>query len=165
MAQMKDVLAGVHWTKSGNLALHPTAACTPKFLIAQSNIVWTTVHSLLRLPDDTTSPVFDTDEAWHSVVFHGVPMSSLHTAATTLFTWDFVKECLTTPGGLSPGALQECTVLCCTEDLPKKTSLMLCLSFSSQVEAKYLIRDGGYICGVLCRVMHYTEKTCSPSPS
>ncbi|KAJ6554194.1 hypothetical protein B0H19DRAFT_1262583 [Mycena capillaripes] len=140
---MKDVLTGVHWTKSGNLALHPTETCTARFLIAQSDTIWTAIRPLLHLPDDSGCPVLDTDEMWHSS-----------------FSMDFVEEWVTTPDGL-----RECAVLCRPEDLSKKASLALRLSFSSQADAERLVRDGGYIYGVPCRVSHYIPKARSPSPT
>ncbi|KAJ6536164.1 hypothetical protein B0H19DRAFT_1079687 [Mycena capillaripes] len=160
VAHMKDVLAGVHWTKSRNLALHPTETCTARFLIAQSDTIWTAICPLLHLPDDSGCPVLETDEMWHSVVFHGVPMPAPSAHALTRFTWDFVEEWVTTPG-----RLRECAVLCRLEELSKKASLALHLSFSSEADAERLVRDGGYIYGVPCRVSHYIPKARSPSPT
>ncbi|KAJ7913819.1 hypothetical protein B0H13DRAFT_2325948 [Mycena leptocephala] len=71
----KQLLAGVQWTKGGNIALHPAAeTCTAKFLVGHSDLIWLSIRRLLGFTEDRKCPVFDTDGPWHSVVFHGVPM-------------------------------------------------------------------------------------------
>ncbi|KAF7333180.1 hypothetical protein MVEN_02383800 [Mycena venus] len=124
MAESKPFLAGVHWTKGGNLALHPaTEICTAKFLAGQSDIIWVAIRSLLGLADDRPCPVFDTDERWHSVVFHGVPMPAPREEALQFFTHERVDKWVTSSSSL--GKLRECSVLCRPEDLGKKRSLAL----------------------------------------
>ncbi|KAF7366097.1 hypothetical protein MVEN_00486100 [Mycena venus] len=108
MAESKPFLAGVHWTKGGNLALHPaTEICTAKFLAGQSDIIWLAIRSLLGLADDRPRPVFDTDERWHSVVFHGVPVPAPREEALQFFTHERVDEWVTSSSSL--GKLWECS--------------------------------------------------------
>ncbi|KAJ7908059.1 hypothetical protein B0H13DRAFT_1878968 [Mycena leptocephala] len=151
----KSVLAGVQWTKNGNLVLHPAVeSCTAQFLVAQSETIWTTIRELLRLSDDHKCPIFDTDERWHSVVFHGVPKPAAH---ADVFTHELVEPWVT-----SAGKLRECSVLCRPEDFQKRTTLSLRVSLSSEADATRLIKNGGYMFGVPCRVSHYVPKPRSP---
>jgi hypothetical protein len=154
----KSVLAGVQWSKNGNLVLHPAAeSCTAQFLVAQSETIWTTIRPLLRLPEDHECPIFDTDERWHSVVFHGVPRPAAH---ANVFTHKLVEPWVT-----SAGKLRECSLLCRPEDLGKKTTLALRVSLSSEADATRLIKNGGYMFGVPCRVSRYVPKLRSPPPT
>ncbi|KAJ7732751.1 hypothetical protein DFH07DRAFT_944973 [Mycena maculata] len=69
-------LSGVRWTKGGNLVLVPGRHfCTGKFLFHQRKKIWMAIRPLLGLPGDYKCPAFESDERWHSVVFHGVPAS------------------------------------------------------------------------------------------
>ncbi|KAF7350061.1 hypothetical protein MVEN_01307800 [Mycena venus] len=158
----RSCLAGVQWTKSGNLALHPaTDVCTAKFLASHSYTIWSTIRPLLGLPDDRESPAFDTDERWHSVVFHGVPMPAPKTDAPKVFTRELVDEWVTSPS--SQGSLREYSVMCRPDDLEHRKSLTLRLSFSSEADAERLIRTGGYMFGVPCRVSRYVPRPRSRS--
>ncbi|KAF7371981.1 hypothetical protein MVEN_00056100 [Mycena venus] len=73
MAHEKLFLAGVKWTKNRNIALHMEGG-TAKFLVGHSETIWSAIRPLLGAAEDCEPPAFDTDNKWHSVVFHGVPM-------------------------------------------------------------------------------------------
>ncbi|KAJ6459103.1 hypothetical protein C8R45DRAFT_1109803 [Mycena sanguinolenta] len=120
-------------------------------LLAGSDMIWSTICPLLQLPEDFACPAFDMDEVWHSVVLHGIPIPRPDTYAH--FTRDKVEKWITVAGGI-----RECTVLCCPEDLGKRTSLVLRLSLSSEAEAARLVREGGYLYGIPCRISHYVPK-------
>ncbi|KAF7330699.1 hypothetical protein MSAN_02448000 [Mycena sanguinolenta] len=148
---LANLLAGVNWTRNGNLVLHATEMCPAAFLIAQNDIIWSAIRPLFQLPEDFACPTFDTDETWHSVVLHGVPrpLNNIH----TYFALDEVKKWIAPAGGI-----RECTVLCRPEDLGKKDTLALRLSVSSKAEADHLVREGGCLYGVPCRITHYMRK-------
>ncbi|KAJ7325899.1 hypothetical protein DFH08DRAFT_941176 [Mycena albidolilacea] len=130
-------LAGVEWTRSGNIALHPGTECTSKLLASHCEAIW----------------------AVHSVVFHGVPVP-LHFG--DLYRWDFIDEWVTT--SLSQGTLRDHSVLCRIEDIEQKRTVPLRLSFSSEADAERLIKNGGYIYGTPCRVTCYIPRPHSPPP-
>ncbi|KAJ6478115.1 hypothetical protein C8R47DRAFT_1139375 [Mycena vitilis] len=161
----KPVMNGVRWTRGGNLALHPAEAlCTAKLLASHSDTIWPAIRPLLQIPgtENRRCPAFDTDDKWHSVVFHGVPIPAPKIDAWKLFTRDRIEEWVTSPS--SQGTLRECSILCRPENIEKKTSVALRLSFSSAAEAEQLVQKGGYMFGVACRVSHYVPKPRSPPP-
>ncbi|KAJ7501691.1 hypothetical protein B0H11DRAFT_2371985 [Mycena galericulata] len=169
MTHVKLFLAGVGWTKSGNIALHPAAeGCTAKLLAAHSDTIWEAIRPLLRLADDRECPVFDTDDKWHSVVFHGVPMPARRTEALEFFAQarEMINGWVTSPS--SQGELREYSVLCRPSDLEKKATLALRLSFSSEADAERLVKNGGHLFGVACRVSRYVprprSRTHTPEP-
>jgi hypothetical protein len=139
-ARYAKLIAGVQWTRNGNLVLHPaTEVCTAKFLAEQDNTIWGAIRPLLRLPKTYSCPEFDTDERWHSVVFHGVPVPSDRRAEA--FTYAFVDSCVKFGG--YQGKLKDFSVLCRPEDLQTRNSLALRVSLSSEADALHLIKNGG----------------------
>ncbi|KAJ7875214.1 hypothetical protein B0H13DRAFT_1894234 [Mycena leptocephala] len=164
-AHQKQRLAGVQWTKGGNIALHPAAEMyTAKFLVDHSNLIWSSIRPLLGFTEDRKCPVFDTDGQWHSVVFHGVPMPQPPTGALEFYAThrEQIEHWVTSPA--SQGQLRDYSVLSRRDDLEKKSSLALRLSFSLEADAERLIKNGGYMFGVSCRVSRYVPKKRSPSP-
>ncbi|KAJ7158192.1 hypothetical protein C8R43DRAFT_1124812 [Mycena crocata] len=136
------LLAGVQWTRNGNLVLHPAVeACTAKFLAEQDERMWKAIRPLLKLPETYLPPQFDTDEPWHSVVFHGVPMPAARCA--DVITWSLVNEW--TQSSASTGELRGYSVLCSPEDFKTRQSLTLRVSLSSEADALRLIRNGGFM--------------------
>jgi hypothetical protein len=68
------LVVGVRWSRKGNLILYPAAnACTASYLVGQSPFIWPAIRPLLKLPEEYDCPVFETDEHWHSVIFHEAP--------------------------------------------------------------------------------------------
>ncbi|KAF7358306.1 hypothetical protein MVEN_00880000 [Mycena venus] len=164
----ESVIAGVQWSRAGNLILHPAEElCTPKLLASHGSVIWSAIRPLLRIPgsEDRKCPAFDTDDKWHSVVFHGVPVPSPKVDAWTVFTRDRIEQWVTSP--TSCGTLRECSILCRPDNIEKKNSLTLRLSFSSAADADRLVKKGGYIFGVPCRVSRYASRlhASSPAPS
>ncbi|KAJ7734541.1 hypothetical protein B0H14DRAFT_3168685 [Mycena olivaceomarginata] len=51
----------------------PSALCTASYLTEQSPFIWPAIRPLLKLPEEYDCPAFETDEHWHSVVFHAAP--------------------------------------------------------------------------------------------
>ncbi|KAF7362576.1 hypothetical protein MVEN_00606300 [Mycena venus] len=166
MAHEKLFLAGVKWTKNQNIALHPgTEGGTAKFLAGHSKTIWSAIRPLLGVTEDCEPPAFDTDDKWHSVVFHGVPMPACRADTIKFFAQhrDLIEGWVTSPA--SQGTLREYSVLCRPGDLEKKQSIALRMSFSSEADADRLVKNGGYIFGAACRVSRYVPKTRSPSPT
>ncbi|KAJ7896878.1 hypothetical protein B0H13DRAFT_2338080 [Mycena leptocephala] len=159
------LIAGVQWTRRGNLVLHPaTEVCTAKFLAEQEDGIWAAIHPLLRLPETYSRPIFDTDEQWHSVVFHGVPVPP--NRRMDPFTHKFIDDCVKSDDVLQ-GEVKGFSVLCRPEDLQTRSSLALRVSLSSEADALRLIKNGGFMAGTWCKVSHYVEKprTRVPSPA
>ncbi|KAJ7854299.1 hypothetical protein B0H14DRAFT_2579938 [Mycena olivaceomarginata] len=153
-------LAGVEWTRSGNIALHPGTECTSKLLASHCEAIWAVVCPALGLAAERCKcPQFDIDERWHLVVFHGVPVP-LHFG--DLYRRDFIDEWVTT--SLSQGTLRDHSVLCRIEDIEQKWTVPLRLSFSSEADVERLIKNGGYIYGTPYRVTRYIPRPHSPPP-
>ncbi|KAJ7822611.1 hypothetical protein B0H13DRAFT_2376586 [Mycena leptocephala] len=140
MPHVKDVLAGLQWTRSGNIILHPaTGVCTAKYLVNQGDTIWTALRPALGLSEQCKCPAFETDERWHSVVFHGVPIPPTD-PLSYLTHRELVDGWVTSPS--SKGELRDCAILCRPEELKKKKSLALRLSFSSAADAERLVKNG-----------------------
>ncbi|KAF7365768.1 hypothetical protein MVEN_00450700 [Mycena venus] len=156
------LVAGVQWSRKGNLVLRPaTDTCTAKLLSQQFHRIWPAIRPLLKLSEDYKCPVFETDEQWHSVVFHGVPMPPTRRAGA--FSSDLVDISLQTSGA-SHGVLKSYSVLCHPEDFQTRDSLALRVSLSSEVDAAHLIKNGGFMAGTWCRVSPYAEKLSISPP-
>ncbi|KAJ7712164.1 hypothetical protein B0H14DRAFT_2645478 [Mycena olivaceomarginata] len=155
------LVAGVQWSQRGNLVLLPAMdACTASFLLDQSHLIWTALRPLLRLPENYERPLFETDEPWHSVIFHGVPMSPGHSVDS--YDREFIKEALQISGA-SHGVLRGHSLLWCPADLQTKSSIALQISLSSEVDASHLICNGRFIAGTWCRVSPYVGRHLEPS--
>ncbi|KAJ7605759.1 hypothetical protein B0H17DRAFT_1154188 [Mycena rosella] len=115
-------LAGVQWSQNRNLILHPHLDfCTAKFIAEQDEEIWTVLRPLLGLADNHPCPLFDTDEKWHSVVFHGVPM--LADRRPEAYTWSAVSTC--TVSEEMHGELMGHSVLCGLEDFRTRRSVAI----------------------------------------
>ncbi|KAK7007247.1 hypothetical protein R3P38DRAFT_2554155 [Favolaschia claudopus] len=111
------LLAGIAWTKGDKMSLHPDLdTCTPKVLASHFETIWAAICPLLGLSDDRLEinfrlkfppPMFDTDEKWHSVVFHGVPFP--RTDLNEYITHDRVDSWITSAS--SKGRLREFSIL------------------------------------------------------
>lgn len=155
------LVVGVQRSQRGNLVLLPaTDACTASFLLDQSHLILTALRPLLWLPENYERPLFETDESWHSVVFHGVPM--LPSRSADSYDHEFIQEALQISGALHR-ALRGHSLLCRPADLQTKGSIALRISLSSKVDASHLIRNGGFMAGTWCRVSPYVGRHLEPS--
>ncbi|KAJ7018140.1 hypothetical protein C8F04DRAFT_1278064 [Mycena alexandri] len=149
------LLKAVKWSQTGNLYLYPDAAyCTPAFLAEQDVRIWPVLRPLLGLAEGHKRPTFAVELQRHSVVFHGVPMPPNPTA---VFTRSAVRTWALPEG--SKGSLVEYALLCRPEDLPKKSSVALRVSFSEEEDALELITKGGTMLGSPCRVTRYLSRS------
>ncbi|KAJ7687453.1 hypothetical protein B0H17DRAFT_1070275 [Mycena rosella] len=145
-------LAGAQWTQNGNLVLHPALDfCTAKFIAEQCDLIWAVIRPLMGLKEKHPCPIFDTDEKWHTVVFHGVPMPAAR--RTEAFTPSIVRA-----WAAPRGEVMGHSVLCRPEDFQTRRSVALRVSLSSEADAQKLIENGGYMLGARCRVSRYVEK-------
>ncbi|KAF8145409.1 hypothetical protein K438DRAFT_1781875 [Mycena galopus ATCC 62051] len=157
------MIAGVEWSKKGNLILHPArATCTAKFLAAQKDFIWPALRPVLELPEAYLCPTFDTDEQWHSVVFHRVPVPPTRRAAE--FSYRFIQNALTRSDA-SHGVLKSFSLLCRPADLETRNFLALRVSLSSEADAIHLIKNGGHMGGAWCRVTSYVQKNLEQPPA
>ncbi|KAK7015334.1 hypothetical protein R3P38DRAFT_2637345, partial [Favolaschia claudopus] len=122
-ASSNRLLAGIGWTKGDNISLHPDPdTCTPKLLASHSEIIWSAICPLLGLSDDRPPPVFDTDEKWHSVVFHGVPHPCVD--LNEYITHERVNQGWVTSAS-SQGKLREFSILSRPTDTKARKTLTL----------------------------------------
>ena len=64
----------VQYTRSGQLALHTRAPYTAAQLALLSSQIWPAIRAALRIESTLSCPVFEPNEAWTSIVIHGVPI-------------------------------------------------------------------------------------------
>ncbi|KAJ7757775.1 hypothetical protein DFH07DRAFT_940451, partial [Mycena maculata] len=146
-------LSGVRWTKGGNLVLVPGRHfCTGKFLLHQRKKIWMAIRPLLGLPSDYKCPAFESNERWHSVVFHGVPASVTDAPIDLkgIRAWLDLDDV--------QGSLKAFSILSRPEDLQTRKELAIRVSLSSEEDARRLVENGGSFYGAQCRVTHYTSK-------
>ncbi|KAJ7763554.1 hypothetical protein DFH07DRAFT_939228 [Mycena maculata] len=142
----KAGLSGVRWTKDGNLVLVPGRHfCTGK--------IWMAIRPLLGLPGDYKCPVFESDERWHLVIFHGVPASVTDAPINlqSIRAWLDLDDV--------QGSLKVFSILSCPEDLQTRKELAIWVSLSSEEDAQRLVKNGGSFYGAQCRVTHYIPKS------
>ncbi|KAJ6535699.1 hypothetical protein B0H19DRAFT_1383145 [Mycena capillaripes] len=159
------LIAGVQWTRNGNLVLRPDVdACTANFLAQQDSKIWAAIHPILRLPDTYPTPFFDIDNEWHSVVFHGIPVPAERHAE--FFTYAQVDSWVrfSAPRAIVKGF----SVLCHPEDLQSRDFVAMRVTLSSEADAAHFVETGGLMAGTWCRASYYVEKprtrTRSPTP-
>ncbi|KAJ6530645.1 hypothetical protein B0H19DRAFT_1273641 [Mycena capillaripes] len=111
--------------------------------------------------------LFEMDETWYSVVFHGVPRPpAARPGEVREFFADarqHVEDWVSSPS--SRGKLLDYAVLFHPDEFEKKSVFAIRLSFSTEAEADCLIKDGGYMFGAACRVSRYVPKPRGPSPT
>ncbi|KAJ7196746.1 hypothetical protein GGX14DRAFT_700460 [Mycena pura] len=150
------MIAGVEWSRKGNLVLLPAKeTCTAKFLAAQKDFIWPALRPILKLPEGHACPSFDTDERWHSVVFHRVPMPATRRAGA--FSHQFIQDALKRSDA-SRGVLKSFSLLCRPTELVTQDYLALRVSLSAEADAIHLINNGGHMAGAWCRVTPYMQK-------
>ncbi|KAJ7626225.1 hypothetical protein B0H17DRAFT_1218679 [Mycena rosella] len=149
-------LSGIQWTRKGNLVLHARPGiCTAKLLAAHDTPIWNAIRPLLGFTVKEKCPVFEIDEPWHAVVFHGVPMPP--SREPYAFTLAGVRHWLGT--NEPEGAAMAFSVLCTVEDFATRDSLSVRVSLSSEADALRLLKNGGTFYGAMCRVSRYVSKT------
>ncbi|KAF8202771.1 hypothetical protein K438DRAFT_1758084 [Mycena galopus ATCC 62051] len=157
------MIAGVEWSRKGNLVLFPAReTCTAKFLAAQKDFIWPALRPILELPEGYVCPTFDTDEQWHSVVFHRVPVPPTRCAAA--FSHRLIQDALKRSDA-SHGVLKSFSLLCRPAELETRDYLALRVSLSSEADAIHLIKNGGHMAGAWCRVTSYVQKTLELPPA
>ncbi|KAJ7667312.1 hypothetical protein B0H17DRAFT_1088782 [Mycena rosella] len=119
-------LAGIQWSRNRNLILHPDLGfCTEKFIAEQCKQIWTVLRPLLGLAGNHPCPSFETDEKWHSVVFHGVPMLADHRPEA--YTWLALSTCTVSED--MHGELMDHSVLCGLEAFRTRCSVAILLAY------------------------------------
>ncbi|KAK6978312.1 hypothetical protein R3P38DRAFT_3334311 [Favolaschia claudopus] len=156
-------ITSAHWSRKGNLILHPNPnICTARSLAQHSEKIWSAIRPLLELPADYDCPVFDTDERWHSVVFHGVPMPLSH-PPRAYYSSEMVEKSLIHTWAIR---VKHYSLLTRPEKFETRRTLTMKISLSSLDAASYLIRNGGFMAGTWCRVTPYEanhRRPCTPA--
>ncbi|KAK7013454.1 hypothetical protein R3P38DRAFT_3206756 [Favolaschia claudopus] len=139
------LLAGVRWTRNGNLSVNfdHDATWTPGKALASS--IWSTVQPLLCFPNPCPLPKVDLGGVWHSVIVHNIP--ELPTKPS-LGTWLRM-------GGLE-GTFAEATPM-----RTVYTKLSIRISFHSETQADHIVTHGALIYGSRCRASHCKPRTTS----
>ncbi|KAJ7896269.1 hypothetical protein B0H14DRAFT_2678901 [Mycena olivaceomarginata] len=155
-------LGGVRWTQRGNLVLFPSTVCTALYLQQRRRDIWMAIRPLLGLPGKYKCPPFERDDAWHSVVIHGVPMPpdgepesyDIETMAAFL---DYAGEFV--------GAVKAFSILCRPEDLKSRRSFAMRVALSAETDAQWLIENGACFYGARCEVTPYIGRPRGVTPS
>ena len=88
-----------------------------KFIVEQQELIWPIIRPLLGLKETHRCPIFETDEKWHTVVFHGVPMLSPRQADS----YDLAMV----QAAIFDADVMEHSVLCRPEDFQNKRTVAL----------------------------------------
>ncbi|KAJ7312452.1 hypothetical protein DFH08DRAFT_1044515 [Mycena albidolilacea] len=156
------LVVGVQWSRKGNLILHPAVnACTASYLVEQSPLIWPAIRPLLKLPEEYVCPAFETDEHWHSVVFHAAPAPP----ENRTYSCSLIGEGLAF-SNIPDRAFKGYSILSRPADVRTRGSMALRVSLSSESDALRLINKGGFMAGTWCKVTPYLAKPpSSPSSS
>jgi hypothetical protein len=151
------LIVGVQWSRKGNLILHPAVnACTASYLTEQSPFIWPAIRPLLKLPEEYDCPAFETDEHWHSVVFHAAPAPP----DDRTYTRSLIEDGLAA-SDIPNRVFKGYSVLSRPADIRTRGSLALRVSLSSEPDALRLISKGGFMAGTWCKVTPYLTKPSS----
>ncbi|KAJ6490930.1 hypothetical protein C8R45DRAFT_1213111 [Mycena sanguinolenta] len=147
-------LAGVQWTRKGNLVVHARPGVgSPKLLLTQDGEIWKAIRPVLGFPVKYKPLKFEVDEPWYSVVLHGAPMPPSRDPADITLT--DIQFWLDYGVSESAGTAMAHSVLCTTADFQTRDSLTICMALSSEADALRLIEDGCTLWGARCRVSRY----------
>ncbi|KAJ7810452.1 hypothetical protein B0H14DRAFT_3757372 [Mycena olivaceomarginata] len=139
------LVVGVQWSRKGNLILHPA-----------SPFIWPAIRPLLKLPEEYDCPAFETDEHWHSVVFHAAPAPP----DDRTYTRSLIEDGLAA-SDIPNRVFKGYSVLSRPADIQTRGSLALRVSLSSEPDALRLINKGGFMAGTWCKVTPYLTKPSS----
>ncbi|KAK6987936.1 hypothetical protein R3P38DRAFT_3098579 [Favolaschia claudopus] len=147
-------LAGVRWTRNGNLSVNfdHDATWTPGKALAAASSVWSTVQPLLCFPNPCPLPKVDLGGLWHSVIVHNIPELPTKGDKPSLGTWLRM-------GGLE-GTFAEATPMR-TVDKAGNPKLSIRISFRSKTQADHIVTHGALIYGSRCRASHCKPRTTS----
>ncbi|KAJ7792543.1 hypothetical protein B0H14DRAFT_2930708, partial [Mycena olivaceomarginata] len=123
------LVVGVQWSRKGNLILHPA---------------------------EYDCPAFETDEHWHSVVFHAAPAP----LDDRTYTRSLIEDGLAA-SDIPNRVFKGDSVLSRLGDIQTRGSLALCVSLSSELDTLRLINKGGFMAGTWCKVTPYLMKPSS----
>ncbi|KAJ7768915.1 hypothetical protein B0H16DRAFT_1781075 [Mycena metata] len=130
---------------------------TATFIIKKyASRMWDRLRPILGYPVGYPTPVFETGDSWHSVVFHDVP--ALPTRAH--YTHAAIQDSLEA-GGFHH-TIKAFSVLCTDEELSRRlrngSPLSLRVTVPTRDAAQQLIDLGGLILGGRCRAAHYLPR-------
>ncbi|KAJ7024678.1 hypothetical protein C8F04DRAFT_1270062 [Mycena alexandri] len=155
----KGLFAGVRWTRNFNLIIQvqPDTA-TSTFIIEKYAVrIWDRLRSTLDFPPGHPSPVFETGDSWHSVVFHNVPPLRNR----SFYRLPDLQKSLETGGFLH--GVKAFSVLCTDEELAhrmqKNLPVSLRITVASSDAAQQLVDHGGLLLGGRYRASHYSIRT------
>ncbi|KAJ7715295.1 hypothetical protein B0H14DRAFT_2644190 [Mycena olivaceomarginata] len=131
-------------------------ACTASYLTEQSPFIWPAIRPLLKLPEEYDCPAFETDEHWHSVVFHAAPAPP----DDRTYTRSLIEDGLAA-SDIPNRVFKGYSVLSRPADIRTRGSLALRVSLSSEPDALRLINKGGFMAGTWCKVTPYFTKPSS----
>ncbi|KAJ7826985.1 hypothetical protein B0H14DRAFT_2815919, partial [Mycena olivaceomarginata] len=155
-------LGGVRWTQHGNLVLFPSTTCTALYLQQRRRDIWMAIRPLLGLPGKYKCPPFERDDAWHSVVIHGVPMPP--DSGPESYTIESMAPYLDYAGAFV-GAIKAFSILCRPENLKSRRSFAVRVALSAETDAQWLVENGACFYGAKCKVTPYVRRPHSGTPS
>ncbi|KAF8151885.1 hypothetical protein K438DRAFT_1865035 [Mycena galopus ATCC 62051] len=147
------MIAGVEWSRKGNLVLLPAReTCTAKFLAAQKDFIWPALRPILKLPEGFVCPTLT----------QMIPVPPTRRAAD--FSHRFIQDALKRLDA-SHGVLKSFSLLCCPTELETRDYLALWVSLSSEADAIHLVKNGGHMARAWCRVTSYVQKNLELPPA
>ncbi|KAJ7236806.1 hypothetical protein C8J57DRAFT_1529872 [Mycena rebaudengoi] len=154
-----SAISGVHWMRTGNLALQVDPEGSPvESIISHAQVIWVAIHPLLGFTDQQRRPRFEDSNPWRLVVFLWVPVNGR--SKKQLGSLSSVQAWLGLGGTNSP--VRTVSVLCQDENLVGKRYVSLHVYVVSDTEAQHLVDDGDHLFGTWCKASHYS---LAPAPS
>ncbi|KAJ7893679.1 hypothetical protein B0H14DRAFT_2559664 [Mycena olivaceomarginata] len=154
-------LGGVRWTQHGNLVLFPSTTCIALYLWQRKLDIWMAIHPLLGLPRKYKCPPFERDDAWYSVVIHGVPMPP--DGGPETYTVESMVAYLNYAGAFV-GEVKAFSILCRPEDLKSRRSFAVRVALSAEADAQWLVENGACFYGAKCKVTPYAGRPRGVTP-
>ncbi|KAF7366212.1 hypothetical protein MVEN_00498400 [Mycena venus] len=158
----KRLFAGVRWTRNWNLVVQvePGTGTTAFMIDKYASQIWDSIRHVLGFPEGHPSPIFETGDSWHSVVFHNLPALPRR----ELYTLQRLQESLET-GGFH-GVVKACSIMCTDDELTRRGQngipVSMRVTVTTKEAAQELIDGGGMVLGGRYRATPYIPRSCSP---
>ncbi|PBK74538.1 hypothetical protein ARMSODRAFT_595778 [Armillaria solidipes] len=151
----KDCIAGVEWTRAGNLIVHAQPPYTAMQLVREctADIITLANMNMTSVP----TPVVELDSPWTGVVIHNVESLALYKAGgiSGEAFWRDVHD----HSGLCQGAIKDVRVLCSPSvEYQTRDRVSLRIMLEDPNVAMRLLRDGMFIFGGYCRASRYRPR-------
>ena len=145
-------VAGVNFSRGGNLVLHVLAPSSAGLLAEHSGVIARTLDRVLGV-----KPLaFDLGERWHHIVCHQVPVPHHRRELLTAEIGNELVEWNKVEGGDKDYVSS--LVLCPKEDLDKRLFVTIKITLKNEESARRLCSQGIFLFGTHCRVATYRHR-------